>query len=692
MSIFSQAAPGRGDYRVGIDVGGTFTDFSVMRLSDGTVLNHKEPSTPSEPSLAVQRGLKAVMDSHRLMPDDLGLIVHGTTIGLNAILQRKGARLALVVSNGNRDILEIGRGRMLRPYAMFGRKEPPLVARSDVFPCSARAGADGSTVAFPDSRELDDLAARLRAAGVEAVAVTLLNAYCAPDVEARLKKELAQRLPDLPVTTSTEVWPEMREYERCLVAVLNASVQPLMTRYYGQLQSHLGELGIRCSIFITASNGGTLSMKTAAERPIDTVLSGPASGVVAASNLAREHGLERVVTVDIGGTSSDMAVCTPSRPDVTTQTWLGELPLITPTVNVTAIGAGGGSLVRVDSHGLLKVGPESAGADPGPVCYGRGGGQPTITDCYLTLGLLRSDGFAGGRMLLDRDAARVALDKIGAQLGFGSADRAVKAAAAALSVATSNMATEMLKDLARRGVDPNEVVLLPFGGAGPTHAAMLAEEVRIQRIAVPPAPGLFCAFGALAADARRDFIRMVKRPLDDRSALMAKDHFATLTQEAQQWLTEEGPLIGSRAFLLSADMRYVGQAYEINVDLPVESDITAAALGICFHEAHHRLYGFADPEAPIELQNVRVQAVGAMTRPRPAQWQPRGGVASTTRRNVWQADDWLEVQVVQRDLLTAGAALNGPTLVEQPDTTVFIPFGWIARVLGDGTLMMEKKQ
>ncbi|MDP1543112.1 MAG: hydantoinase/oxoprolinase family protein, partial [Polycyclovorans sp.] len=404
------------------------------------------------------------------------------------------------------------------------------------------------------------------------------------------------------------------------------------------------------------------------------------------------HGLERVVTVDIGGTSSDMAVCTPSRPDVTTQTWLGALPLITPTVNVTAIGAGGGSLVRVDSHGLLKVGPESAGADPGPVCYGRGGAQPTITDCYLTLGLLRSDGFAGGRMLLDRDAARVALDKIGAQLGFGSTDRAVKAAAAALSVATSNMATEMLKDLARRGVDPNEVVLLPFGGAGPTHAAMLAEEVRIQRITVPPAPGLFCAFGALAADARRDFIRMVKRPLDDRSALMAKDHFATLTQEAQQWLAEEGPLIGSRTFLLSADMSYVGQAYEINVDLPVEPDITVAALGASFHEAHHRLYGFADPEAPIELQNVRVQAVGAMTRPRPAQWQPREGVASTTRRNVWQADDWLEFQVAQRDVLTVGATLKGPTLVEQPDTTVFIPSGWTAHVLGDGTLMMEKKQ
>lgn len=692
MLTHTQTRRGAGDHRIGIDVGGTFTDFSVMRLADGAIFNHKEPSTPADPSLAVQRGIAAVLRNHALAPSDIGLVVHGTTIGLNAILQNKGARLSLVVSSGNRDILEIGRGRMARPYAMFGDKERPLVPRSGVFECSARGGADGVIVSFPTAGELDALANSLLAVGSEAVAIALLNAYACPQMESDIRHELEIRLPGLPITTSTDVWPEMREYERCLVAALNASIHPLMTRYFEQLRSRLADLRIDCNIFITASNGGTLSLATAEQRPIDTVLSGPASGVVAASDLAREHGLARVVTVDIGGTSSDMAVCTPSRPEVTTQSWLGELPLITPTVNVTAIGAGGGSLIRVDEQGLLKVGPESAGADPGPVCYGRGGDTPTVTDCYLAMGFLRPDGFAGGRMQLDATAAMRALDPIGAALGLGAADRAARAAAAALSVATANMATEMLKDLARRGVDPGEVSLLPFGGAGPTHAAMLAEEVRIQRIVVPPAPGLFCAFGALAADARRDFIRSIKRVLTESSVGLATEYARRLRTQAANWLEEEGPLITTRSFLISLDMRYVGQAHEINVEVPEGAEFTTANIAARFHAAHRTLHGFADVEGSIELQSVRVQAIGSLDRARPAQWRRATDPVPTSRRPVWYADDWVDFKVVQRESLGPGDVLRGPTLVEQADTTVVVPHAWTAKVVSDGTLMMEKQR
>lgn len=677
-------------YRVGIDVGGTFTDFSVVRLSDGHIINFKEPSTPADPSVAVSRGLATLLARHRLSPADVSLIIHGTTIGLNAILQRKGAALALLVSDGNRDILEIARGRVQRPYAMFAEKERPLVARPEVFTCSARAAADGSLISFPDAQELDRLAQALRERQVQAVAITLLNAYANPEVELRLERELAARLPELQWTTSTAMWPEMREYERCLVATLNAYIQPLMTQYYTRLRQRLAELGVDAGIFITASNGGTLSMNTAVERPIDTVLSGPASGVVAAVQLASELGLERVVTVDIGGTSSDMAVCSATRPELTTHTLLGDFPLITPTVNVTAIGAGGGSLVWVDEGGLLKVGPESAGADPGPACYGRGGSVPTLTDCYLATGILRADGFADGRMMLDLEAALRALDEVAERLGYTGPHRGVKAAAAALSVATAKMATEMLKELARRGVDPNEPVLLPFGGAGPTHAAMLADEVRIRRIAVPPAPGLFCAYGALSADARRDFIRSTRRVLDDETAARVATLLAALRIEADLWLDGEGELIASRDFTASLDMRYAGQAYDIGVELPDWHGISLAALATAFHDAHRRLHGFADTQAPVEVRGVRIQALGRIRRPPAAAWRRRPQAAPHARRRVWQGADWVEFLVVQRAGLGVGDRLRGPVLVEQPDTTVTIPQGWCAGVQPNGTLMMEK--
>ncbi len=677
-------------YRVGIDVGGTFTDFSVVRLADGRIINFKEPSTPADPSIAVGRGLATLMTQNGLTPSDISLVIHGTTIGLNAILQRKGAALALLVSQGNRDILEIARGRVQAPYAMSAQKEQPLVARPDVFACSARAAADGSVVSFPEAAELDALAESLRERRVQAVAITLLNAYANPAIEQRLAAELAARLPEVQWTTSTDMWPEMREYERCLVAALNAYIQPLMTRYYAQLRQRMTDLGVQAGIFITASNGGTLSLKTAAERPIDTVLSGPASGVVAAVRLAAELGIERVVTVDIGGTSSDMAVCSATRPEVTTHTMLGDFPLITPTVNVTAIGAGGGSLVRVDEGGLLKVGPESAGADPGPVCYGRGGAVPTLTDCYLATGILRVDGFANGRMKLDREAAVRALNLVGDRLGYAGPQRGVRAAAAALSVATAKMATEMLKELARRGVDPHELVLLPFGGAGPTQASMLAEEVRIARIAVPPAPGLFCAYGALSADARRDFIRSMKRVLDEETASSVSQHLRALRAEAGRWLDDEGDLIAGREFLASLDMRYVGQAYDIAVEPSAEREVSVAGLADAFHAAHAKVHGFADPNAPVEVRSVRVQAIGTIGRSESSRWQPAHDAAPPSRRLVWQVDDWVDFQVVQRASLHAGEVLRGPALVEQPDTTVTIPHGWVATVHAGGTLLMER--
>ncbi|WP_270936117.1 hydantoinase/oxoprolinase family protein, partial [Falsiroseomonas oryzae] len=406
--------------RVGIDVGGTFTDF-VLAGPRGLVF-HKEPSTPDDPSAAVEAGLVALVAKAGLGMGDIGLLVHGTTLGLNAIIQRRGGPIGLVTSPGNRDVLEIARCRMPNSVDFHLTREEDLVPRDLAFEIPARITVDGTVLMRPTPADYDRVAAALRSAGVVTVAVMLLHSYLHPALEAEVAAELAARLPGVPVSASAAIWPEMREYERTLVAVLNGFIAPLMQRYFARLQDRLAARGLRAPITITASNGGTVALRTASARPIETVLSGPASGVVAAARAADRTPHQRLITLDMGGTSSDIALTRSGEPEYTTRTTVGGLPLVMPVVNVSAIGAGGGSIVWVDPQGVLKVGPRSAGAAPGPVCYGRGGTEPTVTDCYLACGFLDPANFLGGRMRLDREAAERALAPIAERLGFTGAD------------------------------------------------------------------------------------------------------------------------------------------------------------------------------------------------------------------------------------------------------------------------------
>jgi N-methylhydantoinase A len=681
-----------GRFRIGIDVGGTFTDFVVNDGASARLINFKEPSTPEDPSIAVERGLSTIMCDNNIHADEIALIVHGTTISLNAIIQRKGAPLAFVVSCGNRDVLEIGRSRMSSPYDMFADKEEPLVPRNLVFECSARAKADGSVISFPGDPELDGLAERLRAAEVGSVAINLLNAYVNPEIECNLIASLRSRLPGILLTASSEIWPEVREYERALVTTLNAYVRPLMDAYLTRLRERLDGLGIGAHLYVTASNGGCLSIGTARQRPVDTILSGPASGVVAAAHLAHEAGWEEIITVDMGGTSSDMSICQMAEPETTTLTYVGDFPLVTPVVNVSAIGAGGGSIVWVDNEGLLKVGPESAGADPGPVCYGRGGSQPTVTDCYLALGILQADRFLDGRMRLDRDAACATLDAIGKKIGLPIKNRAQHVATAALRVATAKMAAELSKGLAKRGADPRDFTLLPYGGAGPVQANLLAEEAHLDAILIPLAPGLFCALGALVSDVKRDFVRSLRAPLDSGMSRDFMQLMIELQAEALSWLEGEGDIIEDRVIARSADVRYVGQAYELNVLLSAPVCVTGdiAAVATSFHQAHKRVHGFADPDAPIELYNLRVTATGKVPKPRLPEPATSPGSDELETRSVWLGDAWRNVTVFWREKLAPGAVIDGPALVEQPDTTVVLLPDWCARVDRTGALFIER--
>lgn len=669
--------------RVGIDVGGTFTD--LVAVTPDTVLHHKEPSTPDDPSRAVADGLAAL-----LRHGEISHITHGTTIGLNAIIQRRGARIALVVTTGYRDVLEIGRSRMPSSFDLYAGKEEPLVPRDRIVEIGARLGPGGRVVDAPDDAELDRVAAALKATDADAVAVLILHGYTNPDFEAGLAARLSERLPSLPVTGSAVIWPEVREYERALVACLNAYIQPLMRGYFDRLEQRLADLGVTAPVFITASNGGSLSLRSAADRPIETILSGPASGVTAAARMAETAGLSAThsgfVTFDMGGTSSDIAVVSGGQAELATHTTVGGLPLILPVVAVSAIGAGGGSVIRVDDQGVLKVGPASVGADPGPVAYQRGGSRPAVTDAYLVTGIIDPATFLGGRMRLDVAASTQALGGLGAALGLN----APELAASALRVATAGMATELQKLMAQRGLDPRTFALVPFGGAGPAHAALLAAEVGIGHIVVPPTAATFCALGAAAADLRRDFARSLRRRLDDAGAAALASVLADLEQQARAWLAEQGAA-GPAELTAAADMRYSGQAYELQVALPAMAS-SGAEVAEAFHAEHERLYGFRDETAPIELGTARLAAVGPVARLRPGAALPAGSGTPqpSGKRRVLLGDGWHDAAVYARDALRSQDRFDGPAVVEQDDTTVLVPPDWAAFVDESANLHLRK--
>lgn len=676
--------------RIGIDVGGTFTDFVLVNAATGATTFFKEPSVPADPSASVERGISKVIAKAGVTNDDVELVIHGTTIGLNAIIQRRGARIALVVPRGFRDILEIARSRMPNSYDMNADKEQVLVPRDLVFEVGAAISAQGEVLARPDAAELDALAADLKASGVAAVAVTLLHAYLYPETEREIVAGLADRLPDVLVSAAAEIWPETREYERTLVALLNSYVHPLMTSYFTLLQQRLAGLGLTAPVYITSSNGGTLSIDTARDRPIDTVLSGPASGVVAAQVIAAQSGLDRIITFDMGGTSSDIAVTRNGDPEYTTRTHVGDFPLVLPVVNVSAIGAGGGSIIWVDEHGVLKVGPGSAGADPGPVCYGRGGTSPCVTDCYVAIGLIDPDRFLEGRMKLDRAAALAALAAVGARIGITGPDAGVRTAEAALQVATAVMGTELRKSLAQRGEDPRSFALMPFGGAGPTHANMLAAEVGLTSMIVPGAPGTFCAMGATLADIKRDYLRSLRHRVTDPAAtadLLART-LGELMATGRTWIAGEGSNLGDPVFAVTADLHYEGEAFDINVPAPADgSRIDVDALCEAFHQQHERQYGFRDPDSPIEIVTLRLRVTANLPRVPTSTTVGTAVAVPVELRQVWHDGGYLPAAVYNRRLLAAGQKVDGPAVLEQEDTTTWLLPGWTVEVEANGTLI-----
>jgi N-methylhydantoinase A len=679
-----------GRYRLGIDIGGTFTDFSLLDELTGELSGFKSPTVPGDPGRGVLAGLRALVSERGFDPGDIGYLVHGATIAVNTVIQRSGAALGLLVTAGFGDVLEIQRLRLASPVNFTATRPAPLIPRYRVGEVTERILADGTVDTALDREELLREAIRLvEREGAEALVLSFINAYRTPAHEVEAKKVLAERFPDLHVTCSHEVWPQIREYERTMVAILSAYVRPKVDGYLRRLEQELGREGVRVPLYITKSNGGVTTARDARRATAETMLSGPASGVIGATAVCVRAGYRDLITFDMGGTSADIALVRDGHPAYSTDETVGEFPIAMPVVGVSSIGAGGGSVAWLDPVGVLKVGPRSAGADPGPACYGRGGTEPTLSDAFVLCGFLNPDNFVGGRLRLQPDRSAAAMQPLAERL-----DLDVDAAAeAVVEVATSNMYVAFSNVVARHGLDPRDFALVAFGGAGPVEACFLAEEFHIPRVIVPPSPGTLCAQGAMTADVKSDYVKTLHRRLSATSGRLLADECAELAGRARRWLAEEAPPVSASALAFSADLRYVGQAFQVEVPIDAAwlEEGTTDRLRSAFHDRHERLYAHADRAADVELIDLRATITGTTPKPMPkAVARGEGPATPAGRRPIHYRKQRHDAAVFHRRDLLAGQHFLGPAIVEQDDTTTLVPAGFRAHVDPLGNLVIER--
>ena len=657
-----------GSALLGVDVGGTFTDFVLWR--DGAVELHKRPSTPDDPSRAVLAGIDAL----GVAPD---LVVHGSTVATNTVIQRRGARTALVATEGMRDLLIIGRQTRPDIYDLEPETPDPLVPSERRLELSARLRPDGSVERPADDAEVRALVQSAVDADAEALAVSLLYAYANGEHERRFEDLAAEA--GLYVSLSSRVSPEYREVERTATTVLNAYVGPVMSAYLARLEAGLAERGAG-TLRVVQSDGGSATPQRASALPVATLLSGPAAGVAGAFQIAVRAGFDRIITFDMGGTSTDVALCDgtlPARADIE----VAGLPARTPAVDVHTVGAGGGSIVRLDAGGALHVGPQSAGADPGPAAYGRGE-DFTITDANLLLGRLPPAGLLGGAMALDAERSRRAASNVAGAFG-GDIERAAQAA---LDVAVANMERALRVVSVQRGFDPREFTLVAFGGAGPLHACALADAVDVPRVLVPMAPGVIAALGAAGSDLTATFSRSVLLPLDPSAAGALRRALAEAGREASEQLDRPGADLH-----WALDIRYLGQSYELTVELDgIDSDESFERARADFHALHEARFAHQDTSAPVEVVNVRATARAATgaTAPEPA-FDAEGAAPATVE--AWFDGRAQSAQLIDRASLRPGDRLDGPALIAQLDSTTVIAPGWGATVDDQGNLVLERR-
>jgi N-methylhydantoinase A len=660
-------------YALGVDVGGTFTDLVLIRLSDGAMTTHKVPSTPDDPSRAMGQGIAELLDLASAPAGAVAWFGHGTTVATNAMIQGRTARTGLVTTEGFRDTLEIRRQRQPHNYNIRIPKPTPPVPRHLRFEVPERRFLIGREPIAPRREDLSPAVAAFREAAVEAVAVCFLHSYLDPSHEQAVAAWLAEALPGVFICPSHEILAEFREYERVSTTVLNAGLGPVMSAYLDRLQQRCEELGLGCAPHILQSNGGVASPHEAGQKPVRTLASGPAAGVTGAIHGCLEAGFPDIITFDVGGTSLDVCLVEGGRPAIAREKEFRGWPVRFPMMDVHSVGAGGGSIASVDAGGFLQVGPESAGAHPGPACYDRGGTRPTVTDANVVLGRLHPERLLGGRMPIKAELARQAIaTHVAEPLGMGVEE----AAAAMLTILNENMLRAVRLISVEQGHDPRRFALCSFGGGGPLLSQPLARELGMKTVIVPPGPGLLCALGLLVADIRSDFSRTCLMPLNGDTIGQVMTAFAALDAEAEAWIATEAEAGAPAKRLRALDMRYQGQSHELTVPLPdLPPAELPAALAAAFLAEHRRVYGYA-AEAPVQAVTARLALTVSVARP-PA--ESRHGAASLEaarigQRRVWfaEAGGWTDCPIYDRAALPQGIALHGPAILEQMDTTTVL--------------------
>ena len=678
-------------YRVAVDIGGTFTDFCVFDETTNTLETHKVLSTPGKPGSEIIFGLEELSKRKCINPKKISWFSHGTTVGINTVIQRQGAKLALFVTAGFEDVLELARLKVPDPYNIFSQRAQPLVPRERVYGIDERTLLDGSVEKKVNIQSVKSAVKAAKAAGVDTIVVAFLHCYANSANEQQVKQAIKQVDDNIEVTLSSDVWPVIREYERTVTATVAGYIQRRVANYLSAFQDALKQAGVPALPLIGKSNGGVMTAELGKTEPISMLLSGTAAGVMGAASIAQHSGRAEVISFDVGGTSADVAIIMDGTASYGSGEMVGDFPIYVPTVSVTSIGEGGGSIAWVDDFGVLKVGPESAGSTPGPACFNNGGEKPTITDAFVVSGLLVSDRLGYGAVDLDLEKANASIRSLGDKLNLTDEE----VAESIIKVAVSGMFLETSKLFSHRGVDPRRFSMVAFGGAGPMLACHLAKDLGLAEIIIPPTPGVLSAFGGLVADIRNDFIRTVMVDVNNKGLKSILVSVKTLEEEATSWLRDEQGFKGKSELLWSCDMRYRGQSFEIETIVKQSwlYDSSSEQIKAAFHKAHHQVYDHSDESAEVQIVNLRLVIVGTVPKPSmPVSKEKKSRATPSKTVKVHVDGNHHEAAVFDRQKLCPGDHFYGPAIVLQDDTTTVVLPKFTAYVDGAKNLILTANE
>jgi N-methylhydantoinase A/acetone carboxylase, beta subunit len=669
--------------RLAGEVGGTFTDIILLEKNNNsiTLKTKKIPSTPKNPEKGLLNGFDKLDVNWEMVLE----VLHGSTVGTNAVLERKGVKTSLIITEGFRDILEIQRGDKENIYDLFYVRTPPIVTRDFVFPVRERISDKGEVIIPINSEEIKRICSIIKKEKVDSVAICFLHSYKNPINEISVKKILEDLLPNIFILTSSEILPQFREYERTSTTVISSYIAPIMSSYVNNLQKELFNRGFKGRLFITQSNGGILPAEAIKREVVRTLLSGPAAGVTGAIYISKQNKIDNIITLDMGGTSTDVCLVTAGKPIINSENSLNGLPIAIPTIDICSVGAGGGSLANIDKWGMLKVGPQSAGADPGPACYGRGGQGVTVTDALVFRGLISVDNFVGGEFELNAKASEIVLDKLSKKCKMSK----LQLAEAIDKITINNMMRAVRIVSTERGNDPRSYSLVAFGGAGPLHAVKLAEELGISQVIIPRHSGLISAFGLLVADVVRDYVKTDVSPLEQLNRNDIFSAFENLKKYANEEFKKYGFRDEDLLFFLSGDLRYIGQAFELNV--PIPNNIIIKDIIKSFNDLHQQRYGHSSPNEEVEIINYRLQTTVI---------KKSENIIFANRKSFKKANNIKEIYIngklekcnfVSRDNLEINDVIEGISIIEESTSTCFVPRGWFAKVLDNYSLSINRK-